>query len=69
MKSYKKTIEDEIYERERNALIPQAEALANAECGPVYSRNFIDRETWAAAWNKKFFSHMDALAREKGLMS
>ena len=58
---------DRNYERECNALIPEAEKFANKQFGargPGGSNNTAQME-WIAKWNKCFHAKRDRLYRER----
>lgn len=52
------------YIRLRTALIPLAEAHANAVCGSSDGSSKAS-EKWAAAWNREFHGKMEELVRER----
>ena len=57
---------DPDYARERNTLIPQAEAFANKKCKAKFpGGNEKAREAWAAKWNFCFHEKMTKLWRER----
>ena len=54
------------YARERNALIPEAEAFANKKCKTKFpGGNEKAREAWAAKWNFTFHNRVNKLWRER----
>jgi len=57
---------DKDYARERNALIPEAEAFANKKCKAKFpGGNEKARVAWAAKWNRSFHEKMTKLWRER----
>ena len=63
---------DQQYVERRNSLIPQAEAVADAEAGPEPARGKAKlsadeehiRGEWSAKWNRVFHSTMDRLSAQ-----
>ena len=51
------------YERQRNSLIPTAEAVASLICGPEPEGG---SEEWGQRWNAIFHTEMDRMWRERG---
>ena len=68
----KRFMRDDQYVERRNSLIPQAEALADAESGPEPARGKAKLSTdeehirgeWSAKWNRVFHSTMDRLSAQ-----
>lgn len=54
--------QDEQYEAARNLLIPEAEKIADKECGKSGKG-----ETWKARWSPCFSKAMDRLCEKAGL--
>ena len=54
------------YERKRDALIPEAEKIANLHYGKK-RRKGMSKEAWDIGWSKVFSQAMDRLAMERGL--
>ena len=68
----KRFMRDDQYVERRNSLIPQAEAIADAESGPEPARGKAKLSTdeehihseWAAKWNCIFHTTMDRLSSQ-----
>lgn len=58
------------YEQSRNALIPEATAIADRAVGkgPSPYPDVAAYESWAGRWNREFFAAMDRLCRERGVL-
>ena len=54
------------YERKRDALIPEAEKIANLHYGKK-RRKGMSKEAWDIGWSKVFSQTMDRLTLERGL--
>ena len=55
------------YETLRNALIPQAEALADSKAGPEPDGKSPEYQVWARTWNTTFHDEMNRLWRVEAL--
>jgi hypothetical protein len=65
--SYSK--EDREYILARNALIPEAERLANLECANAgYRETRGNAVGFSVVWSRTFLQKMDELARREGLI-
>lgn len=64
---FKPPMKNRDYEQKRNALIPHAEAHADALHGAKDISKNKDPD-WARNWNRAFLAKMDELAEKAGLM-